>query len=46
MIKELKIAVDGPEETFENKLDEMGSVIFDYRGEKKKKKILKFMKRR
>lgn len=36
LIKELKIAVDGPEDTFENKLDEMGSVIFDYRGEKKK----------
>lgn len=44
LIKELKIAVDGPEDTFENKLDEMGSVIFDYRGGKKK--ILKCMKRR
>lgn len=31
MIKELKIAVDRIKESYKNKLDKMGNVIFDYR---------------
>lgn len=43
MIKELKIGVEWIKESYENKLDKIGIVVFDYR---EKKKDLKFMKKR